>query len=241
MKLFIVDSFALVRDLLTRCLEDAFPNAEVVAWANEPGVFAEVSQGRPDVLVLGIDSIHKDQIEAAQRLKTDSDGLKLVMLSMQSDASTVCRALRADADAYVLRNDEISSLVDAVHAVLNNKSYLSPQLRGLIEINSGDDEKAQAVGFESLTERQVQILALFATGLSTREIASKLKLKSKTLDRHRRQIQWSLGVDSIAELTRVAVYHGLVTLDGQVVDRETTPSSADSACGEEAESEARQP
>lgn len=217
MRIQLIESLALIRDGLFRCLQDAFPSASVSACANKPGVLQGLSADLADVLVLGLDSGRLDQIECAQRLKRDNESLKLVFLSMQSDASTVRRALDAGGDGYVLRSDDIGDLVDAVHAAINERVYLSPQLRGLVEIQSNGKGRPGPIGFDALTDRQVEVLSLFASGLSTREIASRLKLKTKTLDRHRRQIQWALGVDSIAELTRVAVHHGLVRLDGSIV------------------------
>jgi len=231
MRIHLIESLALIRDGLLRCLADAFPSASVSACANQPGVLKGLSADLPDLLVLGLDSGRLDQIECAQRLKREDDSLRLVFVSMQSDASTVRRALDAGADGYVLRSDDIGDLVDAVHAAINDRVYLSPQLRGLVEIQSAGNQRPGPIGFEALTERQVEVLSLFASGLSTREIASRLKLKTKTLDRHRRQIQWALGVDSIAELTRVAVHHGLVRLDGSIVPPGAGAYAADGPAG----------
>lgn len=226
MKITLIETHAMVRDGLVTCLGKAMPSVSLTSVANEPGVLRGLRDNPPDVLVLGVDAARLDQMELAGHLKRDVEAMKLIFLSMQSDASTVRRAFDAGADGYVLRDDDIQDLVEAVHEVVRHRVYLSPQLRGLLELSEQEASESKSLGFESLTDRQVLILTLFASGLSTREIAEELKLNSKTLDRHRRQIQWSLGVDSIAELTRVAVHHGLVRLDGSVVDRSSQPTRA---------------
>jgi DNA-binding NarL/FixJ family response regulator len=102
--------------------------------------------------------------------------------------------------------------VTAIHAALERKTYLTPQLAGEVlgAMKEGPERAADPVA--SLTPRQRQVLQLLAEGRSAKEIASRLAISARTVEFHKYQAMETLGLRTNAELTHFAIKHGLVEL-----------------------------
>jgi DNA-binding NarL/FixJ family response regulator len=164
---------------------------------------------KPDVIVADIAMPEINGIEALRRIRELHVNAKVVMLTMYADSMYAAEAIRAGAAGYVMKSCATSELKAALEAALSGRIYLSPRLA---EVMGQRIEKPGNPGqpLERLTARQRQVLQLVAQGRSSKEIASILRISLKTAEFHRHNIMETLGIHSIAELTRYAIGHGLV-------------------------------
>ncbi|MDO4559234.1 MAG: response regulator transcription factor, partial [Planctomycetia bacterium] len=142
-------------------------------------------------------------------------------LTMHQDATWAARAFDLGASGFVLKHSATGELVTAIRETLAGRTYVPPALaREVIQVFRGGPSGHTGSGRESgarrgagveLTPRQREVLQLFAEGHSAKEVARILKISPRTAEFHKASVMKSLGLHSIAELTRYAVRHGLVT------------------------------
>lgn len=207
-RVLLADDHTLVRAGVRRILE-AQPGFKVVGEvADGAAALAALGQQTVDVLILDLSMPGVDGFEVLRRKREVSPDTKVVVLSMHADAEYVARAVREGADGYLLKDSAVQDLVAAVQAVRAGRAYHSPQVqRELSEMVRGgmDDPLGE------LTEREREVLRLIASeGLSTKEVAARLNIGTRTVETHRANLMRKLGVHSVAHLVRVAIREGLV-------------------------------
>lgn len=212
--LFLADDHKLFRDAL-RPMLNRLPDLEVVGEASD-GIeaFRAIRELKPDIALLDISMPGVNGIEMTRQIAAQVKETTVIILSMHADRRFVIEALKAGAQAYVLKESSIDELYAAIQAIRNKRIYLSPVLSDKILRDYVDslDSKEQTV-YELLSNREREVLQLLAEGRSTKEIAQQLHLSIKTIETHRAQIKLKLNLQSIAELTKYAIREGLVSLD----------------------------
>jgi len=206
-RVLLVEDHQMVREGL-RSLLEATPDVTVLAEAEDGAEAVRVAEERgPDIVVMDVSLPGLNGIDATSRLHRRRPDIPVVMLSMHDDASTVDRALRAGARGYVLKGVGVECLHDAIRAVHQGEVYLSSGISDYIlqgYLNTDDPQ------VDPLTDREREILQLIAEGYTSREIADRLDLKTKTVQNHRANIMDKLDVRTTAGLVRYALSNGLV-------------------------------
>ena len=162
-------------------------------------LIASATELRPDIIILDIHMPHLNGLDAAGQVKQKLPGVKLVFLTMTLDAGVAAEAFRRGASAYVLKQSAIDELLLALRMVNEGASYLSPLLAKetimylLNQEPTFRDEKR-------ITARQSEILQLLAEGMSMKEVANVLDLKSGTVAFHKYRMMQTLNVKTNAEL-----------------------------------------
>jgi len=168
----------------------------------------------PDVVVMDVGMPDMNGIEATRRILKDQPNVRVIALSTHSDKRYILNMIAAGASGYVLKEAASADLIRAVEAVSRGEHYLSPQITGVVfEPVRGRPPKKNAAGYEFLGAREREVLQLLAEGLTSKVIAARLDLSTKTIETHRRNISQKLGLKSIAELTKYAVREGMTSLD----------------------------
>ena len=139
-------------------------------------------------------------IEALVQLKRDNTDVRVVFLTMHKDAVYARRALEAGASGYVLKHSAQAELFLAVRAALDGKTFISPMIAGEVfrDLKASPTRPSDPV--DLLTHRQREILQLFAEGCSTKAMASRLDISTRTVEYHKYQMMDSLKLQSSAEL-----------------------------------------
>jgi DNA-binding NarL/FixJ family response regulator len=209
-RILIADDHAIVRSGLKRVL-DAKPDLEVVAEA-ENGADAVEKALAEDVhlAILDVSMPRMTGIQAAEELHKRKPELKTLMLSMHDSEQFLFEALKAGASGYVLKSGADTDIVEAVRAAMRGDSYLYPSavttlVRDYVERGGRGKEQ-----FDVLTPRELEVLKLIAEANTSKEIADKLFISIKTVDRHRQNILEKLGMSDRVELTRYAIRRGLI-------------------------------
>ena len=207
-RVVVVDDHALHRDG-TRQILDAHPDLLVVGDASSGEVaLALINQLRPDVVLMDIRLPGMNGIEVTRRLTRDHPEVHVLMVSAYDEDEYVRGALEAGAAGYLSKTAPGKELVQAVRAVAGGTSVLQSGLTARLMVSSRQHERDAC----DLTERELAVLSLLAEGLHNREVAARLGISSRTVDRHCDNIYAKLGVGSRTEAVVRAISSKLLTV-----------------------------
>lgn len=170
-----------------------------------------VEQLRPDVLLTGLTMPGINGLEVTRRVATRAVCTKVIVLSGYRNKSYVVEALRNGAQGYLLKESGISELSEAIPAVIEGRRYLS---RGLQSNEILDRfERTDLDPFDTLTMREREVLQLAADGRSSREVARRLVISTRTAEAHRASIMRKLGLRTQTALVRYAFRKGILLME----------------------------
>ena len=162
------------------------------------------NSSKPDIMVIDVSMPEVCGIEAIRQIRRHDQALPLLMLSMYDSPEFVLNSLKHGADGYLLKDAPEHELKLALDYVHQKKPFVSPTVaRHLIDIAVKSMDSAAPT--EQLTERQQEVLGYIAKGLSTRQIAEQLGVSVKTVESHRSQMIYRLGLSNSVELVRFAL------------------------------------
>jgi two-component system NarL family response regulator len=212
-RVLLVDDHELMREGLRAILERE-PDIEVIGEAQSGRDSVEqVRALAPDLVIMDVAMKDLNGIEATRQIRAASGGTKVVALSSYSDRRYVTAILAAGASAYVLKANAYDNLRRAVRAAIEGKSYLCPEVAGVVIEVATASHPADSSVYVLLGPREREVLQLLAEGLTSPQIAKQLHVSTVTVDSHRRNLMAKLGIHSVAELTKYAIREGLTTLD----------------------------
>jgi DNA-binding NarL/FixJ family response regulator len=212
-QVLIVDNHALVRAGF-RSLIQSIEAIEVVAEAGDgQEALRLVELHRPDIVLMDIAMPIVNGLEATAQMTKDFPQVHVVILSMYANEEYVYQALRAGAKGYVLKDSGTSELELALQAIARGETYLSPTVSKYVVEDYVRRVASEPNPLEQLTPRQREILQLIAEGKSTKEIADRLYISTKTVETHRVQLMERLNIHDVAGLVRYAIRKGLVVLE----------------------------
>lgn len=207
---FVVDDHPIVREGFLKAFDDT-PDLTLTGHAGTAAeALSRCPEVRPDIIVIELALPDRDGAEVIAALRGAVPGAKVIVVSGYDDEYRVAEALRAGAHGYLLKTSPTSDLVAGIRTAAAGGSPLSPTLSDAVLRAMRKPGKQGTGTIDALTGREVQVLRLFATGLSTRDVAASLGISPKTVETHRIRIYDKLGCKSVVDLTRIAVRTGLV-------------------------------
>ena len=207
-RFIIADDHAIFAEALKVFLERTYPVVGVVADGR--ALIEAALRFRPEVIVVDVGMPVLNGLDAARRIKEDAPSVKFIFLTMQADPNLAAAALELGLIGFVLKHAAGTELMNAIDHVLHGKAYLSPQVRA----NDWVATKTRARQFtKELTQRQREIVQLYAEGRPLKEIASLLNLSEKTVEFHKHHIMEAFHLKSNAGLILYALKRGLVFAD----------------------------
>ena len=207
----LVDDYKILRDGLRLMIESQSMFDVVGEADNGRAALDLVKRVHPDIVIMDIGMPDLNGIDATRAIRAAHPHIKVVALSMHSDQQFVAGMLKAGASGYLLKDSAFEELSTAIETVAAGRIYLSPSISSVVV----DGLLNPMVEGQSpqLTPRGREVLQLLAEGHSTKQIAMRLHVSSKTVESHRRQLMEKLGVSSVAALTKIAIQQGLTTLE----------------------------
>lgn len=206
-RVLLVDDHAVVRAGYRLLLQSA-PEIEVVAEAEsgEAGcrLFAELA---PDVVIMDLTLPGIGGLEAIRRIVQRDAKAKVLVFSMHEDTLFVEQALAAGARGYVTKSSAPHVLVAAVKQVAAGEQALAGNVAERLKFARGRGGDSP---LKELSTREFEIFCLLAEGLGSAEIAKRLSLSHKTVANYGTQLKNKLNVTTVAELTRLAIRHGVI-------------------------------
>ena len=206
------DDHTLMRQGLRRILEER-PEWEVVAEAGDGrSAVKQALELKPDVVVLDISMPMLNGIEVTRQIVRRLPKCGVLILSMHTDEAYIIQALKAGARGYLLKDSAGSELIRAVESIAAGKSFFSPSVAKVMldDYVHGGEGAAGSDRYDSLSEREREILQLVAEGHSSKAIAEILSVSPSTVETHRTHILQKLDVHSTAELVLFAVRRGVI-------------------------------
>jgi DNA-binding NarL/FixJ family response regulator len=206
LKILIADDHQIVRRGLQMTIE-AEKDMQVVAEAgNGAQVLNLIKKHKPDVVLMDMQMPEMDGVDALKQLRVEFPALPVLILTTFSDDAHVYAALRAGASGFLLKEMNGDELVSAIRGAAQGKPQLHPDIarRLMARAPMPDDP------FESLTERERDILKLIAKSMSNKEIASQLFLTEMTVKGYVSDLFAKLGVNDRTQAALMAVRFGLV-------------------------------
>lgn len=207
-RVLIVDDHPLVR-LGIRALLQEPPAQHVVGEATTGSEALDMLRGsRWDAVVLDLSLPDRAGLELLGVIREQFPAVPVLVCSGHSEIDYALRALRAGASAYVAKGAAADQIVLAVGRALDGRRYIPPELAERLAEEMVDGQVAGAL-HDKLTDRELDVMRLMASGSSNADIAEKLFISVKTVSTHRGNILRKLGLQNNFELIRYALRHGL--------------------------------
>ena len=203
----LVDDHAVVRTGF-RLLLQAFADIEVVAEADSGEAACQMYESvAPDVVVMDIAMAGMGGIEAIKRLMAKDAKARILALSAHEDTSHPKRALQAGALGYLSKRSAPEVLIDAIRAIAKGQRFLDAQIAQRMAVQDIHGENGP---MDKLSPREFEVFLQLARGRSVAQISETLTLSSSTIGTHLYNIKQKLGLVNQAEMTLLAVRHGLI-------------------------------
>ncbi len=210
-RLFLVDDHNLFLNGLKSLLSQ-LPYYEIVGEAYNGMEFLELYESAaPDVVLMDISMPKMDGIEASKRALKNTPELKIITLSMYGDQEYYTKMVELGVRGFVLKDSELQEVDKAICAVCEGGNYFSEQLlRGLVVARKGTSIEANKD--DALSDRELEVLIEICQGLSNNEIADKLFISKRTVEKHRANILLKSGCKNTASLVVFAIRNHLVEI-----------------------------
>jgi two-component system, NarL family, response regulator NreC len=210
----LADDHHLVRQALRVLLETEGDLAVVGESSDGLEAVELVERLRPQVLVLDLTMPGLGGIEVARRVTKSCPETRVVVLSMHVTEAHVLEALRCGACGYVRKDATAGDLVHAIREVAAGHLYLSPPFSDhAIAAYRQRAEQAGVDPYDTLTNRERQVLHLAAEGSTNAEIGARFGISPRTAETHRARVMSKLGLRRHADLVRYALNRGILPLD----------------------------
>ncbi len=209
-RVLLVDDHTIFREGV-RALLTSYDDIEVVGEAADGRTAIDkVTQLHPDVVLMDIAMPGLGGLEATLELRKLEPECRVLILTQYDNREYVFPILKAGAAGYVLKHAAATDLVSAIRAVHAGGSFLYPTVAKAVLDRYLRQGQVPEDPYESLSDREVQVLRLVAEGPTNKEIAELLVLSVKTVMGHRANLMEKLGIHNRTELVKYAIRHGLV-------------------------------
>ncbi len=213
LKLLIADDHILFSEGIKTILNKKNNIIVIETAVNGEEVIEKCTANAIDIVLMDINMPVKNGIETTLQLKQLQPEIKIIIVSMLDDPTSIHNALKAGADAYILKNSGIDELLHALKKIQGNEKYLPHDLEQSYFKFISDESQSnirKSSFTQELTRREKQIIKHIAEGLTNTEIAEILFISKATAETHRKNILSKLGLKNTAALVRFASENGLI-------------------------------
>ncbi len=214
-RVVLADDHVFVRDGIKSLLENETNIAVVGEGTDGLEALAVVETEKPDLLIVDIRMPNLTGIEVVEKLRTQNNPIKIIMLSMHESEEYVLKSIKAGADGYLLKGSSKDEFLKALHTVANGGKYFSGDISsiliGQLTNSVSNSETKQIFEDEQLiTKREKEILKLLLSGKGNKEIAEALDISKRTAEVHRFNLMKKLKVKNLIELSNKASEYSLL-------------------------------
>ena len=214
-RVVLADDHVFVRDGIKSLLENE-ANIEVFGEANDGAdALYVVAESKPDLLIVDIRMPNLTGIEVVEKLRSENNNVKIIMLSMHESEEYVLKSIKAGADGYLLKGSSKEEFLKALHTVAAGGKYFSGDISSILisqlTNSSTSLEPKQNLSEEMMiTKREKEILTLLLSGKGNKEIAEALDISKRTAEVHRFNLMKKLKVKNLMELSNKAAEYSLI-------------------------------
>jgi len=210
-RIMLIDDHQIVLDGLRYMLENQTHLTLVGTATDGLKGLALLLEHKPDLAIVDAQLPRMNGFDLIQEARRRGlDDTRFIMLSMHIEPSYIHQAIDAGVTGYVSKTEAATALMDAIDTVLRGETYISPEAREAFDRQGGFAGLDETDPIRRLTPRQRQVLQLLAEGKNPKEIGHMLGISNKTVHVFQRQIRERLNMDSVADMTRLAIKSGLI-------------------------------
>ena len=216
-KVMLVDDHDLVRTGLKRLINDV-EGFQVVAEAASGEEAIHEAKERViknksiDIILMDINMPGIGGLEATKKLLQINPEFRIIGVTMHDDDIFPQRLLKAGAVGYLTKGSDINEMIHAMREVMGGRRYICPDIAQQMALTQMPEFEASP--FESLSERELQVMIMLMDGQKISAISDKLSLSPKTISTYRHRLYTKLGVHNDMELARIALQHGFIDKHG---------------------------
>jgi len=215
-RLILVDDHQLVRTGIANLLAGE-PEFEIIGEAADAKeLIALLKQALPDIVVLDIALPGMSGIEITKKLHSEYPSVRILILSMHTSEEFIFNAINSGARGYLPKNTSRRELIEAINAVKRGEEYFAESISNVILKSYIKKAKSDAPDTENnenlLSKREIEVLKLFAEGLTNQEIADKLFISIRTVESHKNHIMARLELKTTVDLVKFAIRNNIVLL-----------------------------
>ena len=204
-RVLLVDDHPIVRHGLRHVLERESDFVVIGEAETADEGHAVIEHLTPDVVITDLQLRGGDGIEFVRRVNTRRPRLPILVFSMHDEAIYAERLIAVGAAGYIMKHASIAEVLSALRCVMGGSTYVSKPIGQTIIQRVRGREAGAPSPFGTLSHREVQVLRLIGTGVSTRAIAQSLHLSIKTIESHRQRVKQKLRIGTAAQLTQFAI------------------------------------
>lgn len=205
-RVYIADDHPLVRKGLS-ALINAEPDMEVVGEAEDcPTATSEIMKLKPDVVIVDISLRSANGIELIKNIKTFDPRIHTLVLSMHDESVYALRVLKAGAKGYVMKQDIANKVLDGIQKIRRGQMFFSEKVTSQVlnRMMSGQEPVLDSP-ISLLSDRELEVVNLIGSGMSTAEIAARLHVSVKTIETHRAHIKSKMNLGTATQLVQFCV------------------------------------
>lgn len=210
-RLLIADDHPIVRHGICMCLAHQEKIQVVGEAGNGREALSQIRELRPDVVLMDINMPQMNGLVVTDLLRHEMPQVKVLILSMYSNAEYALRMVQCGARGFVLKEAPPEEIVHAIEAVHAGRTHFSSDV-ARVALNLMVCGNGKAARPARLSNREWEVLRHIAEGESNLEIAGQLEIGVRTVESHREHIMRKLDIHSIAGLTRFAITRGIISM-----------------------------
>ena len=204
----VVDDHDLVRTGIKRILDDA-SGIKVIAEARSGEEALRLGRElKPHVVLMDVKMPGIGGFEATRKLLRLNPDIKILIVTICDNEIYPSRLLQIGASGYLTKGSSMNEMIQAIKAVHAGQRYISPEIASKLAFRHVSD--TEETPFDSLSERELQVMLMITKGAKVQVIADQLCLSPKTVNSYRYRIFEKLSVQNDVELTLLAIRHGLI-------------------------------
>ncbi|MEJ2543295.1 MAG: response regulator transcription factor [Calditrichaceae bacterium] len=208
--ILIADDHAIVREGLKQIVAEQSDMQVGGEAANYNELFQLIPQKDWNIIILDIHMPGKNGLEALKDIRQQYPDLPVLILSMYSEEQYGLRSIKAGASGFLEKASAPDELVKAIQKIIAGEKYIGPSL--VEQMAKSLESNHKSLLHESLSDRELQILCLIASGKSAEEIAKELIISVHTVYSYRNRILEKMKMKSSVELTQYAIQNNLIKL-----------------------------
>jgi DNA-binding NarL/FixJ family response regulator len=206
-KIYLVDDHPIMVEGLRELINNQRDLRVIGASEDWHVALEQAKKLQPDLIMLDVSLKDANGIEVLKNLKIHLPHMKVLMLSMHDENLYAMRALKAGAQGYIMKQEAVDKVLNAIRQVLAGEVYLSDAMskRTMFQL-LGRGGTRTGSPLEDLSDRELEVFTLIGQGCTTRQIADKLHLSIKTVETHRAHIKEKLNLKNSTELVQHAIH-----------------------------------
>ena len=202
-RVLTVDDHSLIREGIAALIANQKDVRLVAEACDGREAIEQFRSHRPDITLMDLQMPEMNGIDALIAIRSEFPEAKIIVLTTYAGDALCKRAMRAGAQAYILKGNVRKDLLDTIRAVRAGKKFINPEVAAELATHAADD---------ALSEREIEVLSLIAAGNSNKLIADQLAISEDTVKGHVRSILSKLGANDRTHAVTMALKRGIIEL-----------------------------